>query len=223
MNINKEKINMKNSLNKMNGGFTLIELLVTITIFVIITGVVLVNSNKFDSTELLNNFTYDTALTIKQAQSYGVNVRENSLGSFDTSLSGYGVYFNIDPTSGGSRTNFVLFNDISGNGGMGSPDKIYNGSITSCPTDSLECVQKYTIKKGLYIKSICAGANESACDSTVVKLSILFYRPNLGANIYMNNDSAHPQSYAKIILSSVNGGATSSVVVTSAGQIYVKK
>ena len=57
--------------NNLKKGFTLVELLVTIVIFVIITGVVLVNSNKFDSSVLLHNFTYDVALTIKQAQTYG--------------------------------------------------------------------------------------------------------------------------------------------------------
>jgi prepilin-type N-terminal cleavage/methylation domain-containing protein len=240
MNINiKEKLNNKNFLTGMklffknktnkkslNKGFTLVELLVTITIFVIITGVVLVNSNKFDSTELLNNFTYDVALTIKQAQSYGVNARENNLGSFNTNLSGYGVYFNVDPATGagGSNTNFVLFNDISDNLGTGNPDKIYNGSITSCPTDSLECVQKYSIKKGLYIKNICAGASESTCDSSITKLSILFYRPNLAAFIYTVNGTfvSVPQSYAKITLASLDG-ATSSVVITAVGQIYVKR
>ena len=73
----KQKINKK-------AGFTLVELLVTISIFVILTGVVLFNSNSFDSTVLLNNFGYDIALTIKQAQSFGVNVREDNTGNFSS-------------------------------------------------------------------------------------------------------------------------------------------
>jgi hypothetical protein len=193
--------------------------------FVIITGVVLINSNKFDSTVLLNNFAYDVALTIRQAQSYGVNVKENISGLFGLA---YGVYFDVG--TGGSRTNFVLFQDI-GNGGSGSPDKVYNNgsdSVNSCPTSSIECMQKFSMTKGTYIKSICAGTNESDCDNNPVnKLSILFQRPSLKANVYINdvytgNDASDLKPYAKIVLAALNG-ATSTIVVTSVGQIYVRK
>ena len=61
------KLLKKQKINNHKSGFTLVELLVTITIFVILTGVVLVNSNSFDNSVLLNNFAYDVALTIKEA------------------------------------------------------------------------------------------------------------------------------------------------------------
>jgi len=200
-----------------NRGFTLVELLVTISMFVIITGVVLVNSNKFDSTVLLHNFAYDVALTIKQAQTYGVNAKESSSGTFNTA---YGVYFDLIQ----NNTNFVLFNDIAGLNGQGNPNLIYDGSLTSCPTDSLECIQKYSMTKGTRIQSICAGASDAGCQF-VDRLSILFKRPNLGALIYSVDSigsPSSPQSYAKIILAAQDG-ATSTVVVTSIGQIYIKK
>jgi len=199
--------------NNLKKGFTLVELLVTIVIFVIITGVVLVNSNKFDNTILLNNFGYDVALTIKLAQSYGVNVRESSSATFNYP---YGVYFNLDTTtnSGGSLTNFVLFNDFD----QSSSTK----SVTSCDISS-ECIQKYSMQKGTYIKSLCAGTDEIDCNnhSNTQQLSILFQRPKLEALIYADG-TADLKSYAKIILSSADG-AVSTVIVTSAGQIYVKK
>jgi hypothetical protein len=184
--------------------------------FVIITGVVLVNSNKFDSTVLLHNFAYDVALTIKQAQSYGVNVRESNLATFNTA---FGVYFDTS-----QRTNFVLFNDVSGPDGSGNPDNIYNGSLTFCPTDSLECIQKYSMTKGTGIYSICAGTDENNCNP-VDKLSILFKRPNLGALIFSisSNLLSGPQLYAKIVLAAQNETATSTVIVTSVGQIYIRK
>ena len=221
-----KNIRTKKSLKK---GFTLIELLVTITIFVVITGVVLVNSNNFNSSELLNNFAYDTALTIKLAQTYGANVKENSLGFFNTN---YGVYFNIDPAigGGGSNTNFVLYNDTGNSVAYGigigdnTPDGIYNGSMTSCPVSDPECVQRYTVNKGLFIKSLCTGNDKDHC-SAVNQLSILFQRPNLNAMIYYlitSTQRSSAQAYAQITLSSATG-ATSSVVITSIGQIYVKK
>ncbi|MFH0755134.1 MAG: prepilin-type N-terminal cleavage/methylation domain-containing protein [bacterium] len=224
MKILKKKIKKLSNTNYRlpnNFGFTLVELLITISMFVLITGVVLVNSNKFDNTILLHNFTYDIALTIKQAQSYSVNVKENISGSFNSETGqGYGVYFDIDTT--GSKTNFILFNDLVNNIGNNNPDKKYNNEpngVKSCPIDNIECLQKYSMKKGTFIKSICSGANEINC-TEAKQLSILFYRPKLDARIYIDGAGA-PQSYARIVLSSTSG-ATSSVIITSIGQIYVK-
>ena len=195
---------------KSNKGFTLVELLVTISMFVIVTGVVLVNSNKFSSTILLNNFAYDVALTIKQAQSYGVNVRECISGSFN---SPFGVYFDITTPAG--KTNFVLFNDFD--------NSSTTALVTSCSTAS-ECIQKYSMTRGTYIKSMCAGENEANCQ-IADQLSILFRRPDPSAQIYYKfgtNPLSLPQSYAKIVLSAPDN-ATSTVIITSVGQIYVKK
>lgn len=202
--------NIKQQRISKKKGFTLVELLVTITMFVIITGVVLVNSNQFDSTVLLHNFAYDVALTIKQAQSYGVNVRESSSGSFDYS---YGVRFDLTQ----SPTNFVLFTDINNSSST--------NSVVLCPANdpSSECLQKYSMQKGTHVLSMCAGANESSC-STADQLSILFHRPNLKALIYYGSGGTFvptEQSYAEIVLASADN-ATSTVVVTSIGQIYVK-
>lgn len=209
----------KKTMPKLVSGFTLIELLVTISIFVIVTGVVLVNSNKFDSTVLLHNFAYDVALTIKQAQSYGVNVKESSAGTFG---SNYGVYFNIG-SNGGSRTNFVLFDANPLPTDLATP-------INCETTPGIECLQKYSITKGTTIQSICASAdvlnNEKACDDSRLNTSqlvILFTRPNLNAKIYKYTGiTSVEQAYAKIVLASADG-STSTVVVTSVGQIYVKK
>lgn len=207
--------NFKKQNNNLKSGFTLVELLITISMFVIVTGVVLVNSNKFDSTVLLNNFAYDVALTIKQAQSYGVNVRESSTGQFGTA---YGVYFNITDAPAG-RTNFVLFNDVDKN-------KMYaTGDITKCPANdpsNLECIQKFSMTKGTSVKSLCVGADEGSCNGGFNQLSILFIRPSQNAKIYTENNWSIENGYAQIVLAAANG-ATSTVVVTSVGQVYVKK
>ncbi len=206
-------------------GFTLVELLVTISMFVILTGVVLLNSKNFDNSILLKNFTYDVALTIRQAQSYGVNVRESNTGSFNKVNQGYGVYFDIN-SSTGSDKNFILFND-TGN----SPDKKYNDApnssdVRECDVANSECIQKYSMTKGTKIVGMCVGVVADCPDGiyNTKQLSILFYRPKLEAKIYSWNDSGTKSSdlnYAKITLSSA-GGATSTINITSVGQIYVK-
>lgn len=221
-----KKLFTKNN-KSLNNGFTLVELLVTIVIFVVITGVVLMNSNSFNNTVLLRNFAYDVALTIKQAQSYGVNVRESNSGLFNTA---YGIYF--DTGTGGDRTKFVLFNDTGSRdtydfNTASTPDQVYNGSLTSCPTDDPECIQRFSMTRGTYVKSMCAGTDINNCD-IVDQLSILFRRPSLEAKIYINNESAvtvptpNNKAYAKITLGATDGSEME-VVVTSIGQIYVKK
>src|SRR3989338_6906440 len=60
-----------------NRGFTLVELLVTLSLFVVLTTIVLFSQQKFNGSILLTNLAYDVALTIRQAQTFGVNVREN--------------------------------------------------------------------------------------------------------------------------------------------------
>jgi prepilin-type N-terminal cleavage/methylation domain-containing protein len=219
-------------------GFTLIELLVTISIFVVLTGVVLFSQNNFNNTILLGNFAYDTALTIRQAQSYGVNTRESGVETAPGAFPAYGVFFDI--SSLGSKTNFILFAD-TGNGIGGNPDLIYDnasanaasilGSVQSCPTQDPECVEKYSITGGNFIQSLCTvpivGSN--ICQSTT-RLDILFRRPNQDALIYtidsngnvITDSNGKPEnSSAQIVVSSANG-ATSTIVVTSIGQIYVQ-
>ncbi len=208
----------KNLKSKYNTGFTLIELLVTIVIFVILTGVVLFNQRGFDNTVLLNNLTYDIALTIRQAQTFGVNTRESASS---TSITGYvfppyGIFLNIDNTAGGSDKNIILFSDTT-------PDSKFNNELSlSCPANDAECVQRYSIKRGSYIKQICVplGIVED-CD--VQKLTIMFKRPKPDALIYAGINKTTKLGQAKITISSADGSAESSVVVTSIGQIYVQK
>lgn len=125
--------------SKQNKGFTLIELLVTITIFVILTGVVLFSQTGFNNTILLKNLAYDISLTVRQAQNYGVDVNESKLIS--NPFAPFGVYFNLN-TSSGSAYNFVFFNDVLSGSNSGSNSKYdyaATGKINLC-NDS-ECIQ----------------------------------------------------------------------------------
>ncbi|MFA5934474.1 MAG: prepilin-type N-terminal cleavage/methylation domain-containing protein [Candidatus Paceibacterota bacterium] len=206
-------------------GFTLIELLITIVIFVLLTGVVLFNQKDFDGTILLKNLTYDIALTIRQAQIYGVNVKESK---FSGDFSSYGIYFD---SSLGENQKFIFFADTGYKNNdaytNGTPDKKFSGEV-SCLSDDPECIQKYLIKKNFFISKLCVGTDSNLCSSTQVdKLIIYFQRPNPDALIYYFNDgdvlSGDSYNYSEITISSNDGTATSTIVVTGVGQIYVKK
>ena len=201
-------------------GFTLVELLITISIFVILTGVVLFNQKSFDSTILIKNLAYDIALTIRQAQTYGVNVKESQV---EGKFSSYGVYFDLNADGGNQK--FVFFSDngadVADGKQTGAPDMKFNGSM-DCPSDDVECVQKYSIKKNFYISNICARAGSGDCD-TADQLTLYFQRPNPDAYIFLDNNTSSPKNYAEVTISSTDGAASSTVVVTSVGQIYVKR
>ncbi len=200
---------MKNLLikNKKSGGFTLIELLVVITIFVTLTVVVIFNQKSFDDTILLNNLAYDMALTIKQAQVYGVSIREAA--SSTPVFPSYGVYFDI----GSDPKSFILFADTNFNGK-------YDGT-SACSSLDTECVQKFNINRGNFIKSICVGANGNC--NNITKAKIYFQRPNPEANIYYSDASGTyvKKDFIEINLSSQTG-VIKNIIVTSVGQIYVK-
>lgn len=197
----------KNTTSKLVSGFTLVELLVTLTIFSIMTGVVLVNQEKFNNTIFLSNLAHDIALTLRQAQSYGVNVREGS-GSNPFEKS-YGVSFDKGKNN---NKNFILFYDID------SDNKYPEDEFGSCSEDS-ECIERYAIKSGNYISSICAGTGEGEDCISTNYLDISFKRPNPDAII--TSDTQTNSSYAKITVSASNGN-TKSIIVRKTGQIYVE-
>jgi len=75
-----EKLQRKFSLKvksyklKANQGFSLIELMVTIGILVLVSGVVFFNHSQFNNHVIIENLAYEISLTIRQAQSYGLQV-----------------------------------------------------------------------------------------------------------------------------------------------------
>lgn len=188
---------------RLNRAFTLIELLVVTAIIVVITTVILADNNRFGGVVLLENLAYDIALSIRQAQVYGISVQRFS-GSFSA---GYGMDFDMS-----SPTTYALFADgINVNG-------LY---------DSGELVQATTISNAYAIEKLCAPAGSDAASCTSVpKLDIVFERPEPDAWISASGapclqDSGQCQESARIVLLSPRGDSMS-VVVEVNGQISVR-
>jgi len=191
-------------------GFTLIELMVSLAIFAFMTAFLLAKYGTFNQSTLVTNLAYDAALTIRSAQSYGLNVLGTvSNSSTCTGQTGYsagnpcfyypyGVYFALS-----TPNQFILFADIDGTG------KYDSGT-------SGELISTYNMNHGYTIKSICAGTLTS-CTPLSSSLNITFKRPNPDAIIIGDGGSA--VSYAKITF--VANNTTSSVVVQSTGEISV--
>jgi prepilin-type N-terminal cleavage/methylation domain-containing protein len=185
-------------------GFTLIELLVTISIFSIITSVVLTNNNQFNNSLIISNLAYEVALSIRQAQSHGLNVKE--VPGEDNFDSGYGVYFSLD-----NPTSFVLFADTQR---TGNNQNKYN---PNSPKDLI--IEQFSITRGNKVLSICGTQSTNGKESCEEDISIVFNRPDPDANMKTNTNKQF--SSMSITLVSPKG-AERIVQVGSTGQISIQ-
>src|ERR1700722_20139604 len=114
---------MRTSRSTQKSGFTLIELLVVITIMTIITSIAVFSNAQFNSSIVLSNLAYEIALSVREAQDYGISVH-SSLSSSPACSAGeggescfnnvYGVDFNTNTPS-----QYILFSNagsLQGNG-----------------------------------------------------------------------------------------------------------
>ena len=197
-------------------GFTLIELIVVIAIFGIITTVALFDQNKLNSSILVSNLAYDIALTVREAQSYGVGVRAvNTAGGFQ---GGYGVSFNASDSG-----NIYLYNDTA------SDHLVVSKSVQSTLTLQHQAGNK--------IIATCIGTSidsTHACTTTspayVGLLNIIFQRPNPEAVFVtgsvdgvgnVTNLSSSNQGPAYIVVNTPTNNNCRVVVVQLTGQISV--
>lgn len=185
-------------------GFSLIELLVVIFIVTIIATVVLVRHASFNSTTLLNNLAYDIALTIRQAQAYGVSVRSTSA---DTFQSAYGVHF-----THADRTSFVLYQDLRGDDVSDPPNNFYDGPD--------ELVEQFTLGRGYTVKDACSfilGAASNTCFSGGLPyLDVAFKRPNPDAIV-----NGVTSQNACVVVTDAREEATRTITILTTGQISI--
>lgn len=201
-------------INKNNKGFSLPELLVSLSIVVMIMSTVLYNYGDFNDKLALSAGAQEIAITVRQAQTYGLTVKEVSAtsGSFS---SAYGVYFDYvtEPTS------YYIFADADG-------DRKYDvGSGCGSGVAFTECIEKFNLRNGVTISSIC-DTNAVCPAANSEKLHISFLRPNPDATIIFANNLDQTQAgvsplTGKIRLTS-NKGVTLTVTVESTGQVSVQ-
>ena len=153
-------------------GFTLIELLVTVVIMVVITSIVVSNDSTYSERTSLRNAADNVALAVREAQTYGISVRETSTGSgnFDTA---YGVEFNA---TGSNSKYFILYSDTTVNGQYdGTNDN--NATCTGGECRSVSSYGANTVNKICYIPINGNGSCPNG-QSAIRQLDVTFKRPN---------------------------------------------
>ncbi|MFA6552210.1 MAG: type II secretion system protein [Candidatus Paceibacterota bacterium] len=235
---------------KLLSGFTIVELIVSIAIFVIMTGIILVNYGQFGQKILVTNLAYDIALSIREAQVYGMSVKESDLdANSPTFSSGYGINF-----IGGTPTrSYVLFADKDNGGVYGGTD--ING-LCDFTSYLSECLKVYQIPLNYSIVKYCGAlpddtnTNPGAIDGSgniintgkheecnagsvgsslnISSLNLVFTRPNPEASImttYTNPAVLPPgNGYYKLarVYIKMSNGVYRVIEVWSTGQIAVK-
>lgn len=174
-------MNLKNNKLLRNQGLTLVELIVVISIFLIITSVVLFNYSNFNSSVSLQNLTDDIALSIRKAQSFAIGARgvkeSNEVVDFTKS---YGVHFSVEESTSmtnplfGSNKSFLMFSTLA------SVNKSYDSGSGSCGSTTTECIELFEILSNDKIKSIVATGDDSIIkpSSNNASVDIVFTRPD---------------------------------------------
>lgn len=206
-----------------NRAFTLVELVIAVTIFVIMTSLLMARYGNFNQNVLLTNLAYDVSVTLRTAQTYGLsikNISENVLVPDVVEIASgfqnaYGVHFEKDSDE------FVLFSTPSGS--SANANNTYEGDTNSGDTE----INKYFLKRGAKISGFCVGIGPgNGCSSDVQELDITFKRPNPNAIICKQLNAgtincSSDDTYAEIYIKGTDDSIRT-VIVRNNGQISVK-
>ncbi len=163
-------------------GFSLTELIVSISIVSVILTVILMGQSGYTANASLNANISAAALAVREAQTYGISVRQLSPGVEEFNL-GYGISFRT--TTGGSNNEYIFYADR----GPIDTERGKYSSNWSCPTDpSSECVAKTYMTGGVLITQICyrAVGGSETCSSDR-RADITFTRPETSVSVRLFN------------------------------------
>lgn len=200
---------------KLNRGMTYVELIVVLSIFALMTSIIIFDYGKFQDNVDIKILANDIALKIVEAQKSAIAGKWNAnVTSLDWKPS-YGVYFDYLSKAEGNDKTFIYFNDVNA-------DKFYS-DLDFCSIiigSDIECLEKIDITKGNYILKIEDNNNNTISDP----LAITFTRPDSSAFFYTKDTEGTITplnvSYIKITISSPLNILTS-IRVESSGRIQI--
>lgn len=176
----------------------------------VLSGVVLSANTRFGNKIVLQNLAHDIALTVRQAQVYGISVRGYSSTNFNVS---YGMHFTLPAAN--TASTYELFGDGNSNG-------IFDASAG-------ETVSATTLTGGYYIVDLCARTTSGRNDCGLASLNVFFRRPEPDACIGLNQNAVYSSQNicqftydrAQVIIES-NRGQRATITIEASGQIAVQ-
>ncbi|MEK9132081.1 MAG: prepilin-type N-terminal cleavage/methylation domain-containing protein [Patescibacteria group bacterium] len=206
----------RRAMPKSTTGFTLVELMVVVAIFAILTTIILYKNSDFNNSFLLTDAAYDVALTVREAQVYGINVKSTGKGAANQYFnSGYGIYLD---TTGTYPNTLVFFADAFTSPSVSAGNYTYDGQS--------EFITAFALNRGYTISQFCAkpSIGQERCSTTpdapLNRLAIVFVRPNPDAKI-TDSGGGTEYSSATITITSPDGTKSKTVRITTAGQISI--
>lgn len=186
-------------------GLSFIELIVVVAIMGLISTIVLFRQAKFSSDILITNMAYQIALSIRQAEVYGLSSKKVDTGSLITNFrSGYGVLFTPVLSRGiesdDNASAFAFFADTPINSSIDAGEDAVFNYVYNPGSDVL--LEPYPIRltQGQRIRGYCGRVTstadwrcwsyaDAALDSSHKVLSVTFVKPNPEAHITMGTAS----------------------------------
>lgn len=200
----------------LDAGFTLIELVVVLGIFALIMSVALFDQAKLSSNVLVTNLAYETALAVREAQTYGISVRATASATPDFEKA-FGVYLDIS-----TPTKIIVFGDSDG-------DNVYDA-----PTE-LQSLYEIMNQRGNKITAVCLGNTNGSTPTIIIPCSltsanysatssVMFRRPNPESNFYkiLNGSATVTTGPAVIVVNNTFGTNCRAIIVEVTGQIRVE-
>ncbi len=216
---------------KKNRGMTYVELIIVMSIFGIMSSIVLFNYGRFQANVDIRNLANDIAMKIVEAQKSALSgnippvAQQITLSASPFAKNwkpAYGIYF-TKPAS-----NFVFFTDLDNGALRDEPPifDIYSLANNTTPLICLpgrECLDSINITKGNIISSIDIFFPQDPADSptaSLTNLSITFTRPNSGPVFESDSSKWTMISYAQITITSPSG-PSAKIKVYASGRIQI--
>jgi prepilin-type N-terminal cleavage/methylation domain-containing protein len=185
-------------------GFTLVEMLVVIAISGLLMSVVLSGYGTFSSNTLLTNTTYELALSIREAQIYGVSVRSEG-GTSPSFTNSYGIHIPSNSTK-----EYFLFK---------ADQNRFLG--TTCTPGNAQCINVYTLPRDIFISAVQTKLSNGTCRDER-PLNITFKRPNPEPIFADANGQNLSVSEVQITISSSSTEDKRYVTISNNGQVSVQ-
>ncbi len=149
------------------------------------------------------------ALSVRQAQVYGIAVRRYEAVNFDVS---YGIHFTLPGED--AATIYELFADVNRNGAYDDGDAIINTT---------------TMNRGFTLTDLCVRSVSGIEDCSVATADVVFRRPEPDACISKEGTTTFNAQFKcvsqenrmRVVLES-RGGEQSGIIVEASGQISVQ-